>query len=236
MPGPRKPRGDPRSTKITTDDTGTSAERVGAELPTSKEEIEALFGVAFADAFNRHSLVPGATIRDLEQLPPPHVDFSIKCARADFLELGEIAPRGVEFGRAAAAGDWLDVYQFGYWIYEEIVRAKGDSYDRKIVERTFLLLYPTFEEFFPNDTLIACLQSICFWRGTRFADVFLYWGNPVEPASAPSLAWRLTHLPRVPPPPETFKGRKYKNLPMARANVADGGISFEVQLGPGVPS
>jgi hypothetical protein len=159
------------------------------------------------------------------------VDFSITSNRADFLELGELTPRGTSFGRAAAAGHLLDVCEFATWIYEEIIRAKGNSYDRKIVERTFLLVYPTFEEFFPNDTLIACLQSICFWRGTRFAGVFLYWGNPVEPASTPSMAWRLTHLPGNPPRPETFKGRKYRNFPMSEAKIVEGGISFDVQVG-----
>eukprot|EP01035_Chromulina_nebulosa_P034872 gene34872-46845_t len=157
----KRTTGDLRIQRLSVDEAGvTTVTPVGDLLPSNKEEIEAIFGEQFIRLFNDRALMPGVKILEHAQQTTADLDYKITCWRADYLELAEITALSEVFGHDIRGGAPIQTLTFATWIYENAIKAKFEKYGRDLAGRTFLLLYPTFPEFFPHDALVDCLRSL----------------------------------------------------------------------------
>ncbi|MEJ2378847.1 MAG: hypothetical protein P8Y71_26835 [Pseudolabrys sp.] len=157
---PRKSTRDIGPTKITATPQGQVSEINHTELPETKEELEAYFATRFVAQFNIDSpLGERILINDLKQNDTYDLDFSIKSAIADYLELAELNPRSEPFGRSAYRTCKLNVYEYARCIYFRIITRKARDYG-ETASRTILLLYFTHWHFFQaSKSLSVCIVS-----------------------------------------------------------------------------
>ena len=219
---PKKTVGEIGPFRITGGEAG--AERIKADLPTDKEELEQFFAGRFSDAFNRQRTMPGVEITNLRQQDTSDLDFRIDCSRATYLELAELTPLSEAFGRAGRASGSFNTLEYATWIYEQVIKAKSDKYGETSRE-TFLLLYPKHSQFVPGQTLLQCLRSLCFWRGSKFAAIFTFTTSGGAPDQAIEIITRITPIsPPWPPKPDVFKDHQFWNL-MDMAQITETGVS-----------
>ena len=207
--GPKKSTGEIGATKITQTAEGPRAEIIPTTLPSDKEGLEKFFAERFVEQFNAdRPLGPRTAILDLVQNDTSDLDFSIKSPDADYLELAELNPRSQRFGRAAYRTGKINVYEYAHWIFFRVIRKKARSYG-VTAGRTILLLYVTHWQFYPNERIIECLNSLVRQNGCDFAAVFAMLTNgsdlrilkPVHPYLGPSL-----------PAPSKYSGFTFTNL------------------------
>lgn len=219
--------GDLGAYRITATEDGATIEHLSSPLPTNKEVLEAVFAEGFIKAYGEQKLFDGkAPIEAHEQQNTGDLDYRIKCERADYLELAEVTPLSEDWGREALQSGVLDIYKFGYWIWQNIIVAKASKYGETTSHRTFLLLYSTHPQLMASQNVIALLRSTLQRKGCPFAAVFycmLIGGDsPFVEVLAP---W----TERM-PPPRKFKGLKLQNLDIAKAEVVAGGISMKADI------
>ena len=197
-------------------DGAQTAEVISTILPFDKEELERFFADRFIISFNDlKPLGPEIRIEDAKQLDTSDLDFKLKCAAADYLELAELNPRSEEFGRAAFRTGKLNVYPYARWIYMRVVRKKMLAYGPQLSGRLMLLLYTTHWQFLPNAGVYDCLRSLVKRHGCTFAAVFFLVtdGNDLR-----FIEQLHPHFGTVPHKPAEYKGRTLTNLAPGQAN------------------
>jgi hypothetical protein len=218
--------------KISLGPQGATIEQLGTPLPSNKEDLERFFAERFVTAFNRDHPMPGVEIKNLQQQDTSDLDFRIDCARAKYLELAELTPLSTVFGRKALGNGRLGTLEYATWIYENVIRAKFTKYGDDVSSSTILLLYPTHGQFRASDSLVECLRSICFWRSSKFAAVYLFMTGGGPPGSSPELLYTITPASSAsfPPHPEAFKGHWFVNGDHLLRPMPDGSVGFMVNF------
>lgn len=219
----KKPSGQIGGTRIThSADKGLSAGLEPIALPGMKAEFEDYFAKRFVPAFNRVlPLGPDVKIEDLKQNEEDGLDFRIGRSVADYLVLGEMAPRSTEFGRAALETGEINVYDFSKWIWQKVIEQKAKKYGSLSTRRALLLLHTSYWQFFPHEQLIKCLQSTLVKQGCPFRGVLMLMAGAMD----------LSHITTIHPydgeplpPPRDFLGDLYVNQKPGTnsVNLSDG--------------
>jgi hypothetical protein len=210
---PKKPTGEIGGTRITAGPDGQTAEIMHADLPESKEQLEATFANIFVQAFNeQRPLGPDVQISNLMQNQTNDLDFSILSSFADYIELAELNPRSEAFGRTALKTGVFNVYEYARWIFWRIIRKKARLYGQ-LSQRAILLLYVTHWQFVTSQRINECLKSFSQNDGCNFAAVFILLTNGSD-----LRAIELVH-PYAGPPlpaPSKYSGFKFQNFEPGR--------------------
>lgn len=169
----KKPSGTIGSTKFSFDGKGSvEVSPPVPNLPSSKEELEALFAEKFVMAYNKRlPFGPGTEIASFEQLDTSDLDFKVKCSIASYLELAEVLPFGTEVWRRAKGSGEIEVYALSKWIFENIVKRKAKKYGALAAE-IILLIYVTHRELAFGELLKECLRSFFLHEGGWFRAIF----------------------------------------------------------------
>lgn len=217
---PPKPSGQIGSTQISSTLSGRPAAQLDTLiLPPDKEGLEKFFAARFATAFNiRLPLGPDVSLKVARQNSVDDIDFSIDCAKAKYLELGELNPFETDFGRCAKSNGTVDVYAYSKWVWQEIINAKATKYGNSLSEKTILLLYSTHWQFQPHEQLRKCLASTLQKHGCRFAAVMILYATGEDCNELLTVAPVEVRMP----PPRTYKGNSYTNIPPDQASIPVG--------------
>lgn len=178
------------------------------QLPSSKEEVEQFVAERFVRTYNEtHPIGEGKEIRSFKQQGTENLDFVIESSAARYLELTEFKPFGQRFEEDLMKRGRRRIDHVSDYIHEKLIGSKQIKYGQ-VAEETFLLIYSTQVQLalIPYE---EALTSYCYFKGCRFAAVFL-----VDLVDQETVFVRAVHPwqpqpsgPRFPQTPIAFRGR-----------------------------
>lgn len=167
----RKPSGEIGITKIMATADGQIVKLISVDLPNDKEGLEKYFADRFVSQLNKDGVLEDEIVIE-SQNDTSDLDFNITGSPAKYLELAEIAPYSEKVGKCALEGQWINVYEFSKWIWQQLIEKKQQKYG-EVCRDTILLLYTARWEFFISQSVLHSLIWMLQNIGCRFHAVYL---------------------------------------------------------------